>query len=43
MNSCDCIMGDNIRPKGFIMTDFNISGLPTGIGTTNKVSNLVFK
>ena len=44
MNSCDCFIGDIVRPKGFILTDFYIIfGLPTGIGTMNKVSNLVFK
>ena len=43
MNSCDCFIGDVVRPKGFILTDFYILGLPTGIGTMNKVSNLVFK
>ena len=31
------------KPKGFILTDFYILGLPTGIGAMNKVSNLVFK
>ena len=41
MNSCDCFIGDIVRPKGFILTDFYILGLPTGIGTMNKVSNLV--
>ena len=45
MNSCDCFIGDIVRPKfkGFILTDFFIFGIPTGIGTMNKVSNLIFK
>ena len=33
MNSCDCFMGDIVRPKDFILTDFYILGLATGIGT----------
>ena len=41
MNSCDCFIGDIVRPKGFILTDFYILGLPTGIGTMNKVSRYV--
>ena len=27
MNSCDCFIGDIVRPKGFILTDFYILGL----------------
>ena len=38
MNSCDCFIGDIVRPIGFILIDFYILGLPTGIGTMNKVS-----
>ena len=29
MNSCDCFIGDIVRPKGFILTDFYILGLST--------------
>ena len=32
MNSCDCFIGDIVRPKGFILTDFYILGLTTGVG-----------
>ena len=42
MNSFDCFIGDFVRPKGFILTDFYILGLPIG-GTMNKVSKLVLK
>ena len=37
MVSCDYFVVDIVRPKGFILTDFYILGLPTGIGTMNKL------
>ena len=43
MIGCDYFIGDIVRPKGFILTDSYILGLPTGMGTMNTLSNLVFK